>query len=201
MGVAGADGLHGSRIFTDPRRQRHTAWHDYAREVGEPRDRHQHRRQALVAGGDPEHTHAAVQRSGEAAKHDGRIVAVGQAVEHARCALGAAVARIGAEAGKGDRAECSQPLGGRLHQQADLPVAGVVAEGQRRAIRQPHASLRREDQHLAIGGAGRRPAHACVLREPEEIAAGALAEQGVCQRQRSCGSFGCGGDLVDRRVG
>ena len=38
----------------------------------------------------------------------------------------------------------SQLLGRRLHQQADLPVAGVIAERDRRAIGGAHAALRAE---------------------------------------------------------
>ena len=67
--------------------------------------RHHHRRQALVAGGDAEHARARRQRADQPAQHDGGVVAVGQAVHHAGRALRAAVAGVGAEAGERDAAE------------------------------------------------------------------------------------------------
>ena len=107
------------------------------------RERHHHRGQALVAGGDAEHARAA---SGSERisrrKTMRRVVAVRQAVDHARRALRAAVARVGDRSRRTARhSQALQLLGGRLHQQADLPVAGVVAERDRRAVRRAEAAL------------------------------------------------------------
>ena len=83
------------------------------------------------------------QRADQAAEDDGRVVAVGQAVHHAGRALGAAVARVGDHARRTATTPSRlQLLGRRLHQQADLPVAGVIAQRDRRAV----------------GGRGGRPA-------------------------------------------
>ena len=82
-------------------------------------------------------------------KHHGGVVAVGQAVHHAGRALRAAVAGVGAEAGEGDAADALELLGRRLHQQADLPVAGVVAERDRRAVGGADAAGGAENQEFA----------------------------------------------------
>ena len=63
-----------------------------------------------------------------------RVVAVGQAVEHPGRALGAAVARVGAERRRtGSRPSPRNSARGCLHQQADLPMAGVIAQRDRLA--------------------------------------------------------------------
>ena len=54
---------------------------------------------------------------------------------------------------RGERhdARRAQRLGGGAHEQADLPVAGVVAERDRRAVLGAQAALRAEDQELRRG--------------------------------------------------
>ena len=47
-------------------------------------------------------------------------------------------------------------LGGRLHQQADFPVTGVIAQRDRRAVRRADAAVRREDQELLAAERRRR---------------------------------------------
>ena len=76
------------------------------------------------------------QRTNQPAQHHGRIVAIRQAIHHADGALRAAVARIGAEAGERHAAEPSNLLGRRLHEQPDFPMAGVIAQSDRRCRRQ-----------------------------------------------------------------
>ena len=66
--------------------------------------RHHHRRQAFIAGGDADHALAGGQRADQPAHDDGRVVAVGQRVEHAGGALRAPVARVADVAGEGQRA-------------------------------------------------------------------------------------------------
>ena len=67
-------------------------------------------------------------------------------------------------------------LGGRLHQQPDLPVARVVAQGDRPAVRRADAALRREDQELGTPELARVPPHTRVLRPAEQIAARPVEE-------------------------
>ena len=75
---------------------------------------------------------------------DGRVVAVRQAVEHPGRALRAAVARVAAVRGERHDALRAQRLRRLADQQADLPVAGVVAErdGRPSASRSPPCVLR-----------------------------------------------------------
>ena len=67
-------------------------------DVRRPGQRHHHRRQTLVAGGDADHADAVRQRADQPAHHDGGVVAVRQRVEHRRGPLRPAVARVGHEA-------------------------------------------------------------------------------------------------------
>ena len=182
--VAGADGLHQAGVLGIGRRQGDAAGHDHARFAAQPGHRQQHGRQPLVAGGYPQHSAARRQRARQAAQHDGGVVAVGQAVEHARRALRASVARVGAERRERNAATVAQGVGGRLHQQAHLPVAGVQAERDRRPVRRTHTALRAEDHERRLGGLGRLPAHGHVVGEPEQVAAGLLAQHLGGDRQR-----------------
>ena len=61
------------------------------------------------------------------------------------------------EAGERQALERAQLLGGRLHQQADLPVAGVIAEGDRRAVGGADAALGAEDEELWAAELARDP--------------------------------------------
>ena len=63
----------------------------------------------------------------------------------------------------------------RLHEQADFPMAGVIAERDRFAVRRAQSALRAEDEKLFAPDFGGIPAHAGVLRQAEQIAARAVA--------------------------
>ena len=195
--VASPDRLDLPGVFAALWRERDAAWDDHAGEIREPAQRHEHRRKALVAGGDPEHAAPQRQRPGEAPQHRGGVVAVGEAVEHPGRSLAAAVTGIGAEAGKGDLAEPTQFLRSRCDKEPDLPVAGVIAEGHRPAIGGAHAPLRGKDQKLRIGRSRGRPSHADVLRQPEQIPRGGVPEHLIGERQRSRWPLRRRGDGVD----
>ena len=117
------------------------------------------------------------QAAHEAAQHERGVVAVGERVEHARRALGAPVARVGDVGGERQPAEPVELLGRLAHEQADLPVARVVAERDRRAVVGPHAAQGREDEELVAPDLGRLPAHAGVLGQPEDVAGGPLLQE------------------------
>ena len=104
VGVARADGLHRAGIDAVGGRQRDAAGHGDGRHVVTRGQRHQHRRQALVAGRDANHRAARGQRSDQPPQHQRRVVAIRQAVHHAGGALRAAVARVGDKAGKRQQA-------------------------------------------------------------------------------------------------
>ncbi len=88
-------------------------------------------------------------------KTDRRVVAVGQAVEHPRRSLGASVAGVGAVRGEGDAARLGHDPGRLADQEPDLPVSGVVAEGDRGAVVRPQPSLGAEQEELGSAAAGR----------------------------------------------
>ena len=115
--------------------------------------RHHHRRQSLVARRHAQHAAPRRQRPDQPPQHHRRVVAVRQAVEHAGRALRAAVARIGAIAGERHAPRGLQLRGRRLHEQPDFPVAGVIAERDRRAVGCADAAVR-----AAGSGTPARPA-------------------------------------------
>ena len=173
---ARADGLDFARVFPDLRQKRDAAGNQDGRLLARGSQRHHHGGQALVACGDADDALASGQRAHEAAKNDGGIVAIGQRVEHARGALRAAVAGIGAGSGKGDGAQCLQFARGLGHQQADLPVTGVEAKSDGLSVFGAQAAMRAQDEEFRIEKPIRLPAHAGVLRKAEEIS-GWLGEQ------------------------
>ena len=67
-------------------------------------------------------------------------------------------------------------LGGGVHQQADFPVAGVIAERDRGAIGGADAAVGAEDEELLAAERGGIPAHAGVLGPAEEVAGGAVEQ-------------------------
>ena len=197
----GPDGLHGPRVLALGGRQRHAARHQHAGQIAQRGQRHHHRGQALVARGDAEHAPPRGERPGQPPQHHRRVVAVGQAVHHARRALGAPVARVRAEAGERQAAERGQLLGGRLHEQPDLPVSRVVPERDRLAVGGADAALGGEHEELWSAKLARIPAHARVLGEPEDVAARALEQHLRGQRQPTLRARPRSLDLPDRRVG
>ena len=165
--VAGADGLDLARVFAGFGKQRHAAGDENTWQRPGGGQRHHHRGEALVAGRDAEDAGARGKRTHQSAKDDGGVVAVGQRVEHAGGALGAAVARVGAGSGEGDGVERFEFARGFGYQSAHLPVAGVEAESDRSAVWRPEAAVRAEDEDLRAEDARGVPTHADVLAQAE----------------------------------
>ena len=176
VGKARADGLDLAGVLAVARRQGDPAGHQHAGEIAHGHEGQHHGGQALVAGGDAHHAPARGQRADQAAKDDGGVVAVGEAVHHPGRPLRAPVAGIGDEGREGQALEPRQLLGRGLHQEADFPVAGVIAEGDRAAVGAPHAALGAQQKELRAQQLPRIPAHARVLRQPEDVAARLLAQ-------------------------
>ena len=153
-----------------------------------PGERHHHGRQTLVAGGHAEDAAPSGERSNQPPEDRRRVVSIGEAVEHRRRALRAAIAGVGAGRGEGDGAGALELVRRGLHEQADFPVAGVVAERDRRAIRRADPAVSREDEELRAADGGRLPAHAGVLRPAEDIAGRSRAQHLRRQRQRAHGT-------------
>ena len=183
VGIAGADRLDLAGVFAVARGQGDTAGDQNAGQVLRAGQGHHHGGQPLVAGGDPEDSLAARQRPNQAPENDGRVIAIRQAVHHPGGPLGTAVAGVGNHAGKRDDVEPPQLLGGFFDQEADLPVAGVIAQSDRLAIGPAQAPLSAQNQVWVARDLGCGPAHARVLGQAEEIAGGPVSEHLVGQRK------------------
>ena len=147
-GESRADGLDRAGVLAIGGRERDAAGDEDAREIVHGGEGHHHGGESLVAGGDAEDAGAARERADEAAEDEGGVVAIRQRVEHAGGALRAAVARVGAGGGEWDGAERFQLARGGLDEQADFPMAGVIAQRDGGAIRRAEAALRGEDEEL-----------------------------------------------------
>jgi hypothetical protein len=151
--------------------------------------REHRRRQPFVAGCDPDDTGRRRQRPNQSTHHDGGIVAIGQAVEHAGRALGPSVAGVAAVDRKRDRAAFAKAACRLADEQADFPVTGVVSERQRLAVigAQP-AECADDDVLLALQRTG-IPPHADVLGESEQIAARLIPQHVRGERQPAGRAF------------
>src|SRR5262249_46853495 len=125
------------------------------------------------------------------------VVAVGQAVEHAFRALGAAVAWVGAKACERHRAEPLQLARRGVDQQADLPVTRVIAQRHRPAVRRAHSAPGAEDEERFPARLAGIPGHPGILRQAENIAARTFAEHFLGERQPAGWPGGFGLDLED----
>ena len=195
VGEAGADGLYFAGVLAVAGGKGYAAGHDHNRQFALRREGDHHRRQTLVASADAHDPLSCRQRPDQAAQDDGGVVSVGQRVHHPGRALRTAITGVGHEAGKRHHSQLFEPRGRGLHQQADLPVAGMVAESDRRAVRRADAALCAENEELGIAQAAGAPAHAGVLREAEDVAAGRVAQELFVQWQGAGGADGMGLDV------
>ena len=131
-----------------------------------------HRGQAFVACCDAERAAPGGQRTDQTAEYGRRVVAIRQAVEHRVGALRTAIAGIGAIARERNRARLFEFVRRGFHQQADFPVAGVIAQCDGGAVGGADSAVRRENQELFAAERRGIPAHAGVLAQAEEIAGG-----------------------------
>ncbi len=200
-GIAGSGGLDLAGVFTFFREQADTAGNQHGGKVAGGGEGHHHGGQSLVAGGDAQDAGAGGQRADEAAEDGGGVVAIGQRIEHAGGALGAAVAGVGAVGGEGDGAVGLELFGGGVHEQADFPVAGVVAESDGRAVGGADSAMGAEDEELLTAERGRVPAHAGVLAQAEEVAGRAVEEHLGGDGEHAGGAGGFAADVVDGGVG
>ena len=201
VGVACADRLDLSGVFTVAGRQSHAAGNQHAGELFRPRQGHHHGGEPLVAGCDPQHALAARERADQAPEDDGCIVAIRQAVHHPGRPLGPAVAGVGNHPGKRYHVEAPQFLGGLLDENPDLPVARMIAQRDRLAVGPPQTSLGAENQVWVASNLGGRPSHPGVLGQPEQVAGRPIPEHLVGQRQRAGRPLGRRSHLVNGWVG
>ena len=118
---------------------------------------HRHRRQALVARADRDDAAPRRQAADEPAEDERGVVAVRERVEHPGRSLRSPVARVGDVRRERQGAEPVELLRRLPHEQADLPVAGVVAERHRRPVVRAQAPLRGEDQERVARRLRRAP--------------------------------------------
>ena len=199
-GEAGGESLDLAGVLGLLCQQRNAARHEHRRQIGRTGERHEHRGQTLVAGGDAEHAAPRGQGADQPAQDHGGVVAVGQTVEHAVGAIGAPVAGIADVAGEGNGLGRGEHAGRLLHQQADLPVPGVVTERDRCAVRCTDAALGAQNEKLFAQHRGRRPTHAGVLGPAEEIAAGHSPQLVGIERKTALRTGRLGAQRVDRVV-
>ncbi len=192
VGETRADGLHLARVFPDGRRQRRPARHQNSRQVVHRGQRNHGGGQPFIAGRYADHRPPRRQGADQAAKHDRRVVAVRQGIEHTVRALRAPVARIADEGRERDPAIAGDLLRRRLHLHADLPMPGVVAQRDWASVSGADAALSADNQHLFAGELVGVPAHPGVLRHAEQVAAGRFHQHLRGQRQSA---------LRPRRVG
>ena len=195
-----ANGLHAAGIFARFRKQGHASGHQNRGQIPHRRQSHHHRGQALVAGGDAHHSLSGRERADEPAKHDRGIVAVGKRIEHAGRALSSAIARIGAGAAEGDRAEGSQLARRFSHQQSNFPVTRMKAQRDRRSILGAQSAVGAQKKDFGAGQAVRAPAHAHIHAEAEQISRGLAEQHFGGDRQSSGGARGMSAHLLERHV-
>jgi len=199
--VAHADGLDRAVVLAVGGAQCGAAGHQDGRVVVHGRQRDHHRGQSLVAGGDAHDRAAGRQRTDQAAHHDGGVIAVGQRVEHADSALGAAVAGIGDIGGVRQCALGGHFAGGFVDQLGQLVVAGVQAQCDRVVVGIGGAAGGADDHHRIAVDVVRVPAHADIHRHTEQVAAGGVCEQLGCQGKPARWAGGLRPHLVDARIG
>ena len=154
----------------------------------------------FVTGGDAEHSGAQRQRTRQPAKHDRGIIAIGQAVEHADRSLRAAVARVGAKPGEWNGLQAAKFFGRRLRPANRFPNDRCDSRAQSASpsgARSPPCVLRmRNCLRPSFGGI---PAHAGVLRQAKQIAAGAVQQHVLGDGQTASRPGRVGLNLVNIR--
>jgi len=196
-----ADGLDLAGVFPIIGHQRYTAWNENARQRLLRRQSHHHGGQAFVAGGDAHHAAPGWQRADQPAQDDGCVIAVSQAVHHPACALRPSVAWIADEAGEGNGLDPLELFSGSLGQQTDFPMAGVISQGNRSAIRGANSTLCAENQVFVSAELARIPTHSGVHGPAEDIPAGCLLQPIRLQRQGSGWAGGVSPNIIQRIVG
>src|SRR5262249_7804149 len=130
------------------------------------------------------------------------VIAVRKAVEHSDGALGSAIAWIGAVRGKRDCFQVPQLARRGLDKHPDFPMAGVITQRDRLAVRCAEPALRAQDQKLLSSQFTRVPTHPGVLRPAKDIAAGRFGKHLRSERKLACRAVRFGPDVVDlRRTG
>src|SRR5689334_15243325 len=94
-----------------------------------------------------------------------------------------------------------QLLGSGLHEQADFPVAGVIAQRDGRAVVSAEPAGGAEQEELAAIQFIGPPAHADVLAPAEQVAARSVPQKLLGERQRPGGAGGTGANIEEGGIG
>ena len=172
MSESGSDGLHLSGVLAVVDRKGDSSGDDDRRQMVVGGQGDHHRRQSFVAGGYSQDTATGRQGTDQTVEHHGGVVAIGQAVHHGRGALGAAVAGIADERSERDGFVSVEFASGRLHQQADFPVPGVITQRDGLAVLGTDSALGAQDEVLRAGQLFGGPAHSGILGHAEDVTAG-----------------------------
>jgi hypothetical protein len=84
--------------------------------------------------------------------------------------------------------------------EADFPVAGVVAEGDRLAIVVAEPAESREDKVFILVYRTRFPAHPYILREAKQVTARPVEQHVLREGESACGAIRRGRDIEERVV-
>ena len=182
---SGADGLHLARVLAVFRQQRHSSRHQHGGKRSGRSQRHHHCGQPLVAGRYAEHAFTRRQGSHQTSQHHRRIVAKRQGVHHARGALGAAIAGIGASPCKRNPMQRLQLTRGLGNQKAHFPMSGVKPERDRPTVLRAQTAMCAENQKLRIEQPRRIPTHSRILAQAEEISRRLFQQHFRRQRERT----------------
>ena len=200
MGKPRPDGLDEAGILTALRGKRNATRDDCRRSVVESGKRHHHRRETFIAGRNTHHSFAGRQRTGEAPEDNCGIVTIGKGVKHPRCALRTAITWVADKARKWRRALLAEAYRGGSYLEADFPVTGVVAEGDRFAIVVAEPAESREDKVFILRDRARFPAHPDVLCEAKQVTAGPVEQHVLGEGESACGAIGGCRDIEERVV-
>ena len=142
--------LHLAGVFALRRRQRHAAGHQHARQIAQPAS-------AIIIAGSPlSHVATPSTPARVGSERISRRKTIAASLRYGRLSIMPVVPCVRPSHGSvQEPANGMQPrrlelLRRRLHQQADFPVAGVIAERDRRAVVGAQAAVRAEDQKLRL---------------------------------------------------
>ena len=200
MGKSRPDGLDEAGILTALRGKRNPARDDCRRSVVEPGERHHHRGETFIAGRNAHHGLTGRQRTGEASKDNCGIVAIGKRVKHPRRALRTAITGVADKARKWRRALLAEAYRSGSYLEADFPVTGVVAEGDRLAIVVAEPAESGEDKVFILRDRARLPAHPDILREAKQVTTRPVEQHVLGERKSACGAIGGCRDIEERVV-
>ncbi|MEY3602470.1 MAG: hypothetical protein RL169_1714, partial [Armatimonadota bacterium] len=128
------------------------------------------------------------------------IVAIGKRIKHPCRALRTAITGVADKARKWGGALLAEAYRSSSYLEADFPVTGVVAKGDRLAIMVTQPAESREDEIFILRYRARLPAHADVLCEAKQVTARPVEQHVLREGESACGAIRRGRDIEERVV-